>query len=133
MDLSISVSAKWVPAKTTKFETLKKGWICRSNNPEVETDRFDSYIEAFDAFMLNLKRNWIETWDNYPYIEVSPPVVRGKADRFSVDALGEFTLSLYEDEVSVSWLVTFSKPLNRTLGEFEPVRASDVDAVPVEE
>lgn len=119
MDLHISVSAKWYPEKKTKYETLRSGWICKSNNPEIETERFETYQEAFESFIQLLKDNWSSTWENYPHIEVGDPVARGKADRFSVDDTGEFTLSLYEDEVSVSWLIALTKPVNRTLSDFE--------------
>lgn len=133
MDLQISVSAKWHPEKKTKFIALPPGWICRSSNPEIETVRFETYTAAFESFIETLKDNWSDTWEKYPRIEVSDPVARGKADRFSSDGAGEYTLSLYEDEVSISWSIRLTKPVNRTLSEFEQTQSSDVDAVPVEE
>lgn len=118
-DLHITVSAKWYPEKKTKFSTERPGWVCKSNNPEVETERYETYQGAFDAYIQLLKDNWSSTWENYPSIDIGDPVARGKADRFKVDASGEFTLFMYEDEVSVSWLIALTKPVNRTLSDFE--------------
>lgn len=124
MNLQISVSAKWYPSKKKKFVTYPAGWCCKSGNPKLETDRFKSYSEALDSYIRILKEKWISTWENTPQIDLSPPIVRGKADRFTVDVTGEFTLSLYENEVSVTWEILLIKPVNRTLDEFEPVLES---------
>jgi len=118
MDLYVSVSAKWHPEKRTKFGTLLSGWICKSGNPEIETGRYKTYDAAFEAFVTELKEQWSETFENYPQIHISSPEIRGKTERFTADD-GVFSFVLAEDEVSISWLITIARPLNRTLDEFE--------------
>lgn len=118
MDLYITVSAKWHPEKKTKYGTLLSGWICKSSNPEIETGRYKSYDSAFEAFTTELKEQWSETFENYPQIHISSPEIKGKTERFTA-ADGVFSFVLSEDEVSISWLITIARPLNRTLDEFE--------------
>ena len=117
MDLYISVSGKWYPEKKTKYGALRPGWICRSTNPEIETNRFPSYKDAFDAFLIILKDQWSETFENYPEISVSNPVLRGKSNRFTSDDDG-FSMDLEIEEASISWTIALMKPKNRTLDEF---------------
>jgi hypothetical protein len=117
MDICITVTAKWMPEKKAKFEPLPAGWICKSSNPEIETDRFDTYLEAFDIYLKNLESQWASTFESYPQMFISDPVIKGKTDKFENNG-DSFIFELNEDEVTISWSLSLSKPLNHTLGEY---------------
>jgi hypothetical protein len=125
MELSVTVTGKWKPEKNTKFGTLPKGWICKSSNPDLNTDRHPTYEEAFDIFVSVLILKWSKTFENYPQLFICGPILRGKSYNF-VGTEGGFLLDLDMEEASISWIITLRRPVNRTLDEFEPLPAKSI-------